>query len=187
MHLLGEKARRRVGDGVERVDEERHDVACRHTPLTGLASARATSRCAAVKTCPGWKRDTIRPVDASKQTTEGPTPHAPAAALGLDEAEVPGLMKNRFVYVNVWRNISDTPIQNYPLAVLDGSTCSVEMDFVPQAMIYKMQPILQIVVDNNGQCIGSSYGPGHPSWDKFNQRWQASWSEAGKKKRRMTP
>lgn len=54
----------------------------------------------------------------------------------IKAAELDGLLRGRYVFVNIWRNISDTPIQRNTLAVCDGSTAG-ERDFVDQSMIYR--------------------------------------------------
>lgn len=40
----------------------------------------------------------------------------------IKKEEVEELLKKRFIYLNVWRNIADTPIVDTPLAVCDGRT-----------------------------------------------------------------
>lgn len=76
----------------------------------------------------------------------------------IKEAEVPTLLRNRYMFVNIWRNIGDAPIQKYPLAVCDGSTLVAE-DFVPHAMIYK---------DRTGYTNSFIHSPNH-RWLYFPQ------------------
>jgi hypothetical protein len=44
----------------------------------------------------------------------------------LRPEEVERLLKGRWMFVNVWRNVSAQPVQRSPLGVLDARTCSLE-------------------------------------------------------------
>lgn len=50
--------------------------------------------------------------------------------------ELPALLKNRYVFINIWQNISEEPVQADPLTVCDMSSCSEE-HFVESRLIYK--------------------------------------------------
>lgn len=50
--------------------------------------------------------------------------------------EVPELQNKRYIYLNVWRNIADYPVKDYPLAVCDGQTVKVD-DLAPMTLVYK--------------------------------------------------
>lgn len=67
------------------------------------------------------------------------------------EAEVPALLGNRYIFINVWRNISDTPIQRDPLAVCDWTSIQ-EKHFIDSALIYR---------DRVGYTQGVKYDPNH--------------------------
>jgi len=53
----------------------------------------------------------------------------------LSDAELKEFLARDFMIVNVWRSISDEPIQTKPLAVLDESTLD-QSDFLPYEMHY---------------------------------------------------
>jgi hypothetical protein len=40
----------------------------------------------------------------------------------IEASEVDDLLSKRFIYMNIWRNIADTPIMDTPLAVCDGAS-----------------------------------------------------------------
>ena len=47
----------------------------------------------------------------------------------LESGEVERLLRGRWQFVNVWRNVSTAPVQSWPLALCDATTVSAE-DFV---------------------------------------------------------
>jgi len=48
--------------------------------------------------------------------------HTSYSGVKLDEAEVEECMKKRYAFINVWRPITDTPVQVKPLAVCDTNS-----------------------------------------------------------------
>jgi len=59
--------------------------------------------------------------------------HLGEPLLSLEEAE--GLLRRRYIFINVWRNISEEPVAKFPFAVCDGS--SIEgAAFVRSALIF---------------------------------------------------
>ncbi|CAK9062675.1 unnamed protein product [Durusdinium trenchii] len=40
----------------------------------------------------------------------------------LNEAEVEGLLKKRWLFINVWRNVAETPVECFPLAACDAQS-----------------------------------------------------------------
>lgn len=44
----------------------------------------------------------------------------------LNEAEVEGLLKKRWLFINVWRNVAETPVECFPLAACDAQSTAVE-------------------------------------------------------------
>jgi len=44
----------------------------------------------------------------------------------LDPTEVEGLLKKRWIFVNVWRNVAETPVECFPLAACDAKSLAME-------------------------------------------------------------
>ncbi|VEU39626.1 unnamed protein product [Pseudo-nitzschia multistriata] len=49
----------------------------------------------------------------------------------------------RYAYINLWRNISEEPIQNFPLAVMDERSAVKPDDYIPKDFIYDHSSIVQ--------------------------------------------
>lgn len=69
----------------------------------------------------------------------------------LFDDEVQQMLRQRYVIINVWRNISETPIAADPLAVADGRTIHAE-NYVPSDLIYR---------DRKGQTYSVTHDQGH--------------------------
>jgi hypothetical protein len=54
----------------------------------------------------------------------------------IESHELPTLLGNRFMFVNVWQNISSAPVQKNHLAICDGSSIKLE-DFVEIGLLYR--------------------------------------------------
>lgn len=75
----------------------------------------------------------------------------------VSEDEAEQRLKNRFIFINVWRPIRG-PVQEAPLAVCDGQSI-VQDDFVATDLIYR---------DRTGEVYMISYNPNH-RWFYFPQ------------------
>lgn len=76
----------------------------------------------------------------------------------VDEKELPELLKNRFVYINVWKNISEIPVMKHPLAVCDGASCDPK-SFVEMGNIY---------IDRYGEIYSFRHDDSH-RWIYYSQ------------------
>lgn len=44
----------------------------------------------------------------------------------LNPEEVEGLLKKRWVFINVWRNVAETPVESFPLAACDAKSLALD-------------------------------------------------------------
>lgn len=44
----------------------------------------------------------------------------------LDPKEVEGLLKKRWVFINVWRNVAESPVESFPLAACDATSLALD-------------------------------------------------------------
>lgn len=80
----------------------------------------------------------IRPREGSASGSAS-LPQDPSQAVAarplLEESNVSEYLRNRYIFINVWRNISDDPIQANPLGFVDGATVAEE-HFAEHTMYY---------------------------------------------------
>ncbi|CAJ1375038.1 unnamed protein product, partial [Effrenium voratum] len=61
-----------------------------------------------------------------RQLAQSPNQNDTRRSSLVDPAEVEELLKKRWIFVNVWRNISEEPVQRNPLAACDAATCALD-------------------------------------------------------------
>mmetsp|Transcript_1141 Transcript_1141/g.2188 ORF Transcript_1141/g.2188 Transcript_1141/m.2188 type:complete len:331 (-) Transcript_1141:13-1005(-) len=61
----------------------------------------------------------------AKPPSKNDTRKADGSSL-LDEDEVETLLQKRWLFVNVWRNIAETPVESFPLAACDARSLDVD-------------------------------------------------------------
>jgi len=74
----------------------------------------------------------------------------------IDPCEIDGLLEGRYAFINLWRSFSNTPVQDQPLAVCDGSSCSPK-DLVVFEVRY---------ADRTGENYFAAHSPSH-KWYNF--------------------
>ena len=80
----------------------------------------------------------------------------PPASPLISPEELADRLNKRYVMINVWRNISDTPVEDMPLGLCDGSTLSPE-DLITFEIRYS---------DRIGENYFAKYSPSH-KWVYF--------------------
>lgn len=65
----------------------------------------------------------------------------------VDASDVEELEKKRYIFLNVWRNIADYPVLDFPLAVCDGQTMNKE-DLLTMRLQYPDREVEACMVKN---------------------------------------
>jgi len=74
----------------------------------------------------------------------------------IDPQEIESLLAGRYCFINIWRNISDKPVQDWPLALCDANSFSFD-DIITREMRYP---------DRTGETYICNHQPSH-EWYYF--------------------